>query len=383
MPLLSLVALTQVFLRSIPILPDDLTGIEGIEQLFPQESGPSPPVVIDKSDYFSACLLLNDDNHYLIEWLAYHYQVMPLRNLIVAVVPLSRTSPKQVLDRWRDRIHITEWNDTDIFSEVPAVNDASVGTHRSRQTRFNARCLQRLHTQEEHWVIMTDVDEYTLINPRTHIPGDVLYKPNNRTVPYMDEPGVILNFLKETPVPHSQHPIMNSPCIPVPRRQFGVLESSHNETHDQVDVNSSFNASAFQTLRWRKYGESKWLRKFTLRKTMIDLSRVNASHIPEESDPHRPIKSVCPDRDDKSDIDTSLFVAHHYLGTWDQFTYRTDARLSDKNHKNWRMKEYGQRKAGNLVSDHVRPWLAGFVRSVGQEEAARLLHRVGELDPIP
>jgi TorA maturation chaperone TorD len=47
------------------------------------------------------------------------------------------------------------------------------------------------------------------------------------------------------------------------------------------------------------------------------------------------------------------------------------------------MKEYGQRKAGKLVSDHVRPWLAGFVEAVGQEEAAQLLHRVGELDPIP
>jgi hypothetical protein len=137
------------------------------------------------------------------------------------------------------------------------------------------------------------------------------------------------------------------------------------------------------TLRWRKYGESAWLKKFTLRKNMIDLSRVNATHIPEASDPHRPIKSVCLDRDDRSDVDTSLFVAHHYLGTWEQFTYRKDARLSDKRYKGWRMKEYGKRKAGDLVSDHARPWLAGFVRAVGQEEAARLLHRVGELDPFP
>jgi hypothetical protein len=334
LPLLSLVALSQVFLQSIPILPDELTGIEGIlEQVFPQESGSSSPpsVVIDKSDYFSACLLLNDDNHYLIEWLAYHYQVMPLRNLIVAVVPLSRTSPKQVLDRWRDRIRITEWNDTDIFPEVPAADDATVGTHRSRQTRFNARCLQALHAQEEHWVLMTDVDEYTLINPRTHIAGDTLYQPNNRTVPSMDEPGVILNFLKERPVPHPQHPVMNSPCIAVPRRQFGVLESSHNETHNQVDVNSPFNASGFMTLRWRKYGDSEWLKRHTLRKTMIDLSRVNASHIPEKSDPHRPIESVCLIVN-KSDLDTSLFVAHHYLGTWSSL--RTERmRLSDKRYK--------------------------------------------------
>jgi hypothetical protein len=115
---------------------------------------------------------------------------------------------------------------------------------------------------------------------------------------------------------------------------------------------------------------------------MIDLSRVNATHISEASDPHRPIKSVCLDRDDRSDVDTSLFVAHHYLGTWEQFTYRTDARLSDKRYKGWRRKEYRRRKAGNLTSDHTRPWLAGVFRAVSQEEEEKLLHRVGELDPI-
>jgi hypothetical protein len=58
---------------------------------------------------------------------------------------------------------------------------------------------------------------------------------------------------------------MSTPCVPVPRRQFGVLESATNETQNQVP--SLFKASDFMTLRWRKYGESEWLKKFTLRKT--------------------------------------------------------------------------------------------------------------------
>mmetsp|Transcript_38845 Transcript_38845/g.94042 ORF Transcript_38845/g.94042 Transcript_38845/m.94042 type:complete len:82 (+) Transcript_38845:465-710(+) len=52
------------------------------------------------SDSFSACLLIMDDNHYLIEWLAYHYQVMPLRRLIVLSDPKSRTTPLPILERW-------------------------------------------------------------------------------------------------------------------------------------------------------------------------------------------------------------------------------------------------------------------------------------------
>ena len=42
---------------------------------------------LDHNEGFSSCLLIMDDNHYLIEWLAYHYHVLPLRRLIVATDP--------------------------------------------------------------------------------------------------------------------------------------------------------------------------------------------------------------------------------------------------------------------------------------------------------
>ena len=47
---------------------------------------------------FSACLLIKDNNIILPEWLAYHYTVLPLRRLIVAVDTLSHTDPSQILD---------------------------------------------------------------------------------------------------------------------------------------------------------------------------------------------------------------------------------------------------------------------------------------------
>jgi hypothetical protein len=64
---------------------------------------------------FSACMLIMDDNHRLTEWLAYHYHVLPLDYLVVAVDPNSKTSPSAILDQWRGYgMTIIEWNNTEI-----------------------------------------------------------------------------------------------------------------------------------------------------------------------------------------------------------------------------------------------------------------------------
>ena len=67
----------------------------------------------------SACLLVNDENPRLPEWLAYHYYILPLRSLIVAVDPASRSSPKSILDRYSSSslMDVTIWNDDDYLPE--------------------------------------------------------------------------------------------------------------------------------------------------------------------------------------------------------------------------------------------------------------------------
>jgi len=64
---------------------------------------------------FSACLVLKDDNHWLIEWLAYHYHVLPLRDLIVVKDPTSKTSPDKIFQRWKGRINIETWDEGDFI----------------------------------------------------------------------------------------------------------------------------------------------------------------------------------------------------------------------------------------------------------------------------
>lgn len=59
-----------------------------------------PPARGPMSSSSSFCLLIKDDNDILPEWIAYHYHVMNMRRLIVAVDPDSETSPGDVLEKW-------------------------------------------------------------------------------------------------------------------------------------------------------------------------------------------------------------------------------------------------------------------------------------------
>ena len=65
----------------------------------------------------SACLLVNDENPRLPEWLAYHYQTLPLRHLTVAVDPASRSSPSEILGRWEGMIDVQVWGEEDYLPE--------------------------------------------------------------------------------------------------------------------------------------------------------------------------------------------------------------------------------------------------------------------------
>lgn len=65
-----------------------------------------------REDALSACLLVNDKNARLPEWLAYHYHTLPLRSLIVAADPIGQTSSKPVIDAFSSALgdsDITFW----------------------------------------------------------------------------------------------------------------------------------------------------------------------------------------------------------------------------------------------------------------------------------
>eukprot|EP01082_Thalassiosira_pseudonana_P005875 g5712.t1.2.5e174189 g5712 g5712.t1 contig2:1134797-1136743(+) len=126
------------------------------------------------TDGLSACLLVNDENPRLPEWLAYHYQMLPLRSLIVAVDPASRSSPSEILSRWKDTsmLEVDVWEDDDYFTKEQGSGlcDATnpkvdcVKYHRNRQRYFVMKCMAEFKRRNKTWVLLVDVDEYVTFN---------------------------------------------------------------------------------------------------------------------------------------------------------------------------------------------------------------------------
>ena len=94
----------------------------------------------------SACLLVNDENPRLPEWLAYHYQILPLRSLIIAIDPSSRLSPQSILNRWTNDhavlgLDIQVWNDIDYLPLVDGLSGIMLHgpCHEEKKKRVSER----------------------------------------------------------------------------------------------------------------------------------------------------------------------------------------------------------------------------------------------------
>ena len=347
---------------------------------------PHPQPVQEHNDTeFSACLLVMDDNHFLIEWLSYHYHVLNLRYLVIMVDPNSRTSVTPILDRWRTSttttspqkqqqtttntttttttttmnlptMTIVEWNDTILFTQAQ-LNHAllripsQVERHRYRQKNFMAQCMKHMKEHGRGWTLLLDSDEFLVLNYDTLQQRNKNDTNYNVTATSISEPGSVLTLLQ------SNHPgqtdkYLPRVCVPIPRKRFGVLESSHEEIFHQVpygttrndtneDLQSTstsnngssyqlqylFNASNFQTLRWRWHGPPNSLPINKVSKAIIHVGRIEfMKNITVTRTIHRPLINYCKYRGMHITSEQSLLIIHHYLGTWEQYSYRDDAR---------------------------------------------------------
>lgn len=332
------------------------------------------PPALPSDGKFSACLIVMDDNHLLTEWLvssascvldtylfrypmfllhrfsayrsiltfsfsllqAYHYHTLPLRHLIVSVDPRSKTSPTPILDRWREHgMDIVQWKDDDFMppddrKEAEFHVKRYFGNitpdliqHRARQRLFYFSCMKRLKEQNRDWTLLIDSDEYLYVNYPT-------VAALNLTAPPINQTGSVMSFLKE----ELQRPGNNltSPCVQMPRIRFGSQESEVAKLKRHVPV--GFNASFFQTLRWRKHASSDNYFANRISKTMIDLSRVVWSELVPVDSIHMPIRSICGQRKLHIRKEEQVFVINHYLGTWEQYSYRDDSRTGkERSHK--------------------------------------------------
>lgn len=292
-----------------------------------------------RNETFSSCMLVMDDNHFLVEWLAYHYHVLPLRYLVVAVDPRSKTSPDKILDRFRkEGMTIDKWTDEDFMSDEERKEaeyfverkftsnnlniEPLVVEHRARQRVFYYKCMKRLKQQGRSWTLLTDSDEFLHLNYKT-------IQSKKIKSPAISAPGSVMPFLRrELERPGNN---LTTPCVQIPRIRFGAIESNRREVRYRVPL--AFDPLRFQTLRWRKHARADNYQYNKISKTMIDLSRVEWDDIEPVESVHRPIKNICKRRRMYIRSDDQVFVINHYLGSWQQYIYRDDARTGKERSK--------------------------------------------------
>eukprot|EP00538_Stauroneis_constricta_P002339 CAMPEP_0119555974 /NCGR_PEP_ID=MMETSP1352-20130426/8048_1 /TAXON_ID=265584 /ORGANISM="Stauroneis constricta, Strain CCMP1120" /LENGTH=486 /DNA_ID=CAMNT_0007602851 /DNA_START=82 /DNA_END=1542 /DNA_ORIENTATION=+ len=357
---------------------------------------PFPDTSFDVEQNFGACLIVMDDNHYLIEWIAYHYHVANLRHLIITSDPNSRTSPSSVLDRWRDKIVIEEWTSEDFLptdfgsmvehrsSGGKRTKDATLQSHRARQAIFNLECMRNMQERGRRWVLLIDSDEYITPNP-------LLYDDSSDDGrPDVGGQGSVAHILNTMSIPNEDFPDVDTPCVPLHRRQFTTREEESLKVGMSV-TDHSLNVQNFQTVRWRKYGAKKqWYEmknfdvecKRTLRvpnKVVVNVQETNLWHKQNSGNPHRPI-AVCPEDVYLKESHTPL-VVNHYMGTKEQWMYRR----GDKRGLGFRLARYNDinARSGRYTSEDIGNWLNEFVRILGHDEAHRLLANVGEMVGAP
>jgi hypothetical protein len=305
----------------------------------------------------AACLLIMDDNHFLIEWIAYHYHVLNLRRLIVAVDPRSRTSPENILNRWRDYMNITIWwNDTDYISNLDelkleedrvriVLENAKVSPtsalirHRARQRVFYSHCLLEQKRSLSGWTVFVDTDEFLSIN------YEALRKLRPQydwsMTPSMEEPGSVLKLLeyeqKYYSISRTQNNLTSSPCVQIPRIRYGTVETNGmiESDLDTASIPIHFNTSHFATFRWKVHANIHNYGMNRISKTMIDLSRIDFQYIydrhPIVESIHKPIPGpYCTQRKLHIRSTEQILMIHHYLGTYEQYAFRNDARTGNE-----------------------------------------------------
>jgi hypothetical protein len=326
-----------------------------------------------KGETFSACLIWMDDYAKLSEWIAYNYQVLPLRHLVFFRDPDSVLDPIPILDRWRPYMNITYWTQKEDFMDTKTLiefkhKNRSRESYIQTQKAFDIACLTHLNTQKRTWTLVYDTDEFWSLN------NDVV--PN--TTSKMKQHGIAMDIIKRAQqkdlsvgVTEETAPKWFSSCIGIKRTEYTAFESLQEYVHKGVP--SYLDPYRFVTLRFRHPG-TRILRG----KTLIDVSNYTWKHRHwKEMNPHSLIEE-CGKRSPWGHTG-DLMLVNHYLGSMESYLRPSDQRnevnrtalFFEKN------KKHTRNKGMDKPHDEVRPWISGFVEYFGSETASILLEGAG------
>jgi hypothetical protein len=348
---------------------------------------PSDPNVFNLTTTrgIAAGLLIKDDNHWVVEWLAYHYHVLPLRHLVVVIDPDSKTSPREILDRWKGLMRIDIWEEEFFQKPIPTAfrqlydNNTRLMNHRHRQVTFYVKLLRTLNKIGIPWVLLTDTDEFVSMDYRgLQKHANPLLRDMAGQFP-IQTPGSILQALMH----YEQMTNKTQSCLFVPRYIVGSKEANAILVERYLpasnDTNSSLNPHKFLTQRYLYQAKERMPDgKNMMHVTAVDTVKANPNV-------HK-VSHYCPRRDGADSIEsTALFKIHHYMGTLEQYSFRSDPRAETNVSLHPVTKgrnEQAYNKKGNGTTDlytHSQGWIEGFIQQVGLAKAKELLAGVGQV----
>ena len=236
--------------------------------------------------------------------------------------------------------------------------------------------MKQLKRENQTWTALIDSDEY--IVPNVH--AKWLYRLRLRSASATTsriKRKTVLEYIQQAS--YFQQDRFRSPCISMPRLLIGTKESTDDEISKLVP--SGFNATDFLTLRWRWHGDRQNTKLNQAGKTMIDVSRVNLHQLsPIDIDPHRPVRAFCKENDMWIQNEQAPFVVHHYIGTYEQWSFRDDPRKTFNNGTRSRQR-FDSLAYDTDADDNIRSWLQDFVDTIGYKQAKELLKGVGHVVP--
>lgn len=364
----------------------------------------------------NACLFIMDDTIRLMEWLAYHYTVLPLGHLVVAIDPKSKRIDKinSILDMWREYITIDAYYNDTFLTLAPdegwgrsvwGPNNRPRGwfknkngftyrsqAHKRRQNFFSGYCFGELYEKKKRgWTILTDTDEFITFNYRypetedeSKYDSETLYTSRDeidmdRTIklPIRDLLGnmtprvTIAQYLVTYDKVYGGTP--KEKCMRIPGLTFTSHES--NASVIAADSPNGMDGNHLMTLRQRKHAAKDG----SFSKAMLNLRTATGKEwfqFGSVLNVHTPNRRMCGKTTKKSfsgsgaDYISSLFRIHHYkAGTIESFLERAG---------DWRgggLWRFYFDRSSNTVGENndLTHWFKWFVDKVGRKAADKLL----------
>eukprot|EP00980_Cylindrotheca_fusiformis_P001161 scaffold321_cov95-Cylindrotheca_fusiformis.AAC.2 len=356
----------------------------------------------------SFCLLTKDDGEILNEWIAYHYHVMNMRDLIIAVDPSSTTIPMSstLMERWKTLfgINIEVWNDEDFMPDdflrgdysnqisylkdfkIPGGIDNTtkeyeeqlrlVNNHRDRQHTFVSHCMRTVkdrHSDESRdgvWVAHVDSDEYISLNPKV---VENIREMKPVVVPQVPTAGSLLKYMNDVFL-HFPSTLLRRRCLLMPRILY-IPQTHKNETKNNVINTKYWNTNRFETLRWEVHRDLSEPTGF--QKAIMDVAAIDEDHqiftdgrIYDVHQPLQPSPDDCASRTVEPDLDVLKqypLVVNHYFGSLERYLHRNDIR---RHESIWRKKA---ELNGTLSDGWILGWLPSFVKLHGLKKVSKVL----------